>query len=362
MESNADLALTLFDNLSSQGDRTLARNLLELFEPVERDERISTTLADDALDRGDAPRALRLLARAWEAGSLNPYVESRLALAALAVGLVDVVEALTEPPARSADHAILRFILAASRGEEATLSGLSGPSEAVFGLRNHLRVLAQCGRYDLVDAVSHANAGLTGLQTALAGLPSAPPPSHELVRVPIEAAREGFTAAWRGPGGLAASNWAWAVAREIGEGERVLVLSPWPEAFRRPLSHAAVTFVAPTAAPGAQLLADPEHLPFAGGRFQHVVAGDWLGRALNPEAAMREFSRVLAHEGQLHALCAGPAAPGEDALTFAPQALQRLAARAGLTDYAVVARRPDGLPATGPEVAVALLRAVRRVI
>ena len=93
-ESAADLALTLSDLLYSQGERTRARALLELFEPGERDERLTTRLADDALEQGDAPRALKLLARVWEGGSLNPYVEARLALAALAVGLT---ERITSP-------------------------------------------------------------------------------------------------------------------------------------------------------------------------------------------------------------------------------------------------------------------------
>jgi hypothetical protein len=176
-------------------------------------------LADDALEQGDAPRALKLLARIWEGGSLNPYVEARLALAALAVGLTEVVEALTEAPSRSTEHAIVRLIHAAQRGEQFSVAGVASATETVFAIRSHLRILAVCGRHDLVEAVAQAHLDLPGIQTALHGLPREAAPSHELIKVDIDAARETFTKHWRGPGGLAASNWAWAVAREIGVGE-----------------------------------------------------------------------------------------------------------------------------------------------
>lgn len=361
-ESAADLAASLSDVLQSQGDRHRARQVLELFESTERDERLTIRLADDALERGDAPRALALLAPCWEAGTLNPYIESRLALAALALGLADVVDALTDPPARSIEHAVLRLIHAAQRGESVTLSGAAGATEVVFAVRSHLRVLAACGRHDLVEAVSRTSLGLPGLQAALSGLLRAAAPSHELVQVPIEQSRVTFTENWRGPGGLAAANWAWAVAREIGVGEPVLLLSPWPLALRGLLTHAKVTTVGPARAPGVDLVAEPERLPIAAARFQHVVAADWLGLSLNPEAAMRHLADTLMHDGQLHALCAGPAGAGPDGLTLSPRILLRLAERAGLVDAHALARQESGLPATGADAAIALLRASRRVV
>ena len=360
-ESPPELALALSDALLSQGQRPLARAVLELLEPGERDERLLTRLADDALERGDAPRALRLLARAWEGGSLSPYVEARLALAALAVGLTDVTEALTEAPARSTEHAIVRLIHGAARGEAVELRGIGSPTELVFALRSQLRLLAACGRQDLVHAVAGAPIGLPGLASALAGLPRAPAASHELVRVPIAEARATFACAWGGGGGIAAANWAWAVAREVGQGERVLVLSPWPRALGGLLSHGTVVAGGPTGAPGAAFTAEPERLPVAAGRFDHVVAADWLGLALNPDAAMKELARVLAHEGQLHLLCAGPAAPGRALITYAPAALTRLAERAGLSDAKAIARQASGLPAEGAAAEIALMRAVRRL-
>lgn len=361
-ESAAELALALSDTLQSQGDRHRARAILELFEPGERDERLTIRLADDALEQGDAPRALRLLARCWEGGSLNPYVESRLALAALAVGLPDVVEALTEPPARSTEHAIIRLIHAAQRGETISMSGMASATEVVFAVRSHLRVLAACGRDDLVDAVARAPLGLPGLPAALAGLPRATAPTHEFIQIPLDAARATFTQGWCGPGGVAAANWAWAVAREVGVGEPVLLLSPWPAALRGLFSHARVTTVGTERGPGVDLLAEPERVPLAPGRFQHVVAADWLGRALNPEAAMQQLAAALMHEGQLHALCAGPAAPEQDGLTFSPRTLRRLAERVGLGEVHALARQASGLPAEGPDAAIALLRATRRVV
>jgi hypothetical protein len=362
LESAADLALGLAESLEAQGDRQTARAVLELLEPMERDDRLTVRLADDALERGDAPRALRLLARSWEAGSLDTHIESRLALAALAVGLPDVVEALTESPERSLEHTVVRLIHAAQRNETVEVAGQGSPTEAVFVLRNHLRILAACGREDLVDAVGRASLGLPGVERALTGLARRPAPSRELVQIAIDDARAAFTRAWHGPGGHAAANWFWAVAREIGAGESVLVLSPWPETMRAILGHARVVTLGPTAGEGVQAVAEPEALPVGSGRFQHVVAADWLGRALNPDAAMRELARVLAHDGQCHVLCAGAAAPGEAGLTFSTAALQKLATRAGLVEAHALARRADGLPAETAGADITLLRAVRRVV
>jgi hypothetical protein len=361
-ESAADLALTLSDLLYSQGERTRARAVLELFESGDRDERLTTRLADDALEQGDAPRALKLLARIWEGGSLNPYVEARLALAALAVGLTEVVEALTEAPSRSTEHAIVRLIHAAQRGEQFSVAGVASATETVFAIRSHLRILAVCGRHDLVEAVAQAHLDLPGIQTALHGLPREAAPSHELIKVDIDAARETFTKHWRGPGGLAASNWAWAVAREIGVGEHVLLLSPWPDALRGLLAHAHVTAVSMTGGPGVDVIAEPERLPFAPARFQHVVAADWLGAALNPEAALQSMAGALMHDGQLHVLCAGPAGAGEQGMTFAPRTLVRLAERVGLLEPHALARQASGLPAQGADAEITLLRAMRRVV
>lgn len=362
VESTADLALTLSDHLHAQGDRTRARAILQLFEAGEADERLATRLADDALERGDAPGALRVLARCWEAGSLSSYVEARLALAALAVGLQDVVEALTEAPGRSLEHTVVRLILAATRGETISVEGAGSATELVFAIRSHLRLLAGCGRHDLVDAVARAPMGLPAVQTALQGLPRSPAPSHELVPVDLDAARHSFTEGWGGPGGLAAANWAWAVAREIGVGEAVLVLSPWPMALRPMLAHARVTCIANQRGPGVDVVAEVEHLPVAPARFQHVVAADWLGAALNPEAALSGLVGALQHDGQLHALCRGPAGAGEEGLTFGARTLARLAERVGLVDIHALSRQASGLPAEGPDACVTLLRAARRVV
>jgi len=362
LESAAELALGLADSLQAQGDRQTARALLELIEPVERDDRLTVRLADDALERGDAQRALRLLVRAWEAGSLDSHVEARLALAALAVGLSDVVEALTDTPERSLEHTVIRLIHAAQRSERVDVSGHGSPTEMVFALRSHLRILSACGREDLVDVVRRASLGLPGIERALAGLPSTPAATRELVKIPLDDARAAFSRSWSGAGGEAAANWHWAVAREIGVGETVLLLSPWPAAMRALLGHARVVTVSSAPGPGVEIIAEPEALPIGAGRFQHVIAADWLGRALNPDAGLRELARVLVHDGQCHALCAGAAAPGDAALTFSTAALQKLATRAGLSDVHTLARKASGLPAVTAEADVTLLRAVRRVV
>ena len=116
--SPADLALQLSDALHQQGDRRRADALLELITAAgEGDDRIALRRAEAALEQGNAPEALRLLARIWEAGSLDPRVEAMLALCALATGMNDVAESLTADADKSLDHAVVRLLLAAARGE-----------------------------------------------------------------------------------------------------------------------------------------------------------------------------------------------------------------------------------------------------
>ena len=361
--SPADLALQLSDALHQQGDRRRADALLELITAAgEGDDRIALRRAEAALEQGNAPEALRLLARIWEAGSLDPRVEAMLALCALATGMNDVAESLTADADKSLDHAVVRLLLAAARGESARMAIAGTSTESMFLLRAHLRTLAQCGRADLVGAFARADLGLPGVANIVQGLPTDTAPSREVASPSLEATRADFAACWRGPAANASANWAWTIGREIASGERTLLLTPWPEAFATALGHARVTTIAPVRALGAHLVADPEQLPIAPGRFQHVVAAGWLGYALNPENALREVCRVSGHEAQIHVLSAGPAAAGESDMTLSLKALERLGARVGLAECAGVARTDAGMPATPARAEVVLLRGVRRCV
>jgi hypothetical protein len=358
-----ELALQLSDALVQQGDRRRATALLELVAASgETDERLALRRADSALEQGNAPEALKLLARVWETGSLDPRVEAMLALCALAVGMTDVTESLTADPERSLDHAAVRLLLAAARGERVRLEGVGGSTETMFLLRTHLRTLAHCGRADLVDAFSRADLGLPSVHSLIHGLAMESTPTREVASPSLEATRADFVAAWRGPAPHASANWAWTIGREIAGGERTLLLSPWPDAFATALAHARVTRLSPVRGPGVEIVADPEHLPVAPGRFQHIVAAGWLGHALNPEAALRELTRACGHEAQVHLVSAGPAAAGDADVTLSVAALERLAARVGLSECAGVARMDDGLPATPARAEVIFVRGVRRCV
>ncbi len=375
-ETIADLSLTLADALLLQGHRQKALRVLELAaetaetpesrapeELTEHDDRVALRRAEAALEDGDAPLAARILATAWETGTPDPRIESQLALASLGAGLTEVALALTEKATTSLEHALVRLIAGASRGEVVDLGGMASPTEIVFGLRSLLRTLAHCGRTDLVDAVATAGLSLPGISTALAGIGRTPAPTRNFMSIRIDDVRKAFETHWKGPGGAAAANWAWTVARDVTEGESVLLLTPCPEAFLPMLKHARVTTLSPRregTSPDARHAA-PEALGVGAGRFQHVIAAHWLGFATSPERAVAELARVAAHEGQVHLLCAGPGdAAGAD-LTFSPRVLSRWVVQAGLSDFGAVCRFDTGLPAEPNLAHVLIGRALRRL-
>lgn len=357
------LSEALAEALDAAGDATGAGRALDLaIRHAPRDQGLALRLAERALAQGDAASALERLAAAWEGGADDPRVESTLALCALALGLDDVAAGLTEPPSATPAHAIVRLVLAASRGEAVDLRPHQPGPELVWGLRTALLQLAACGRTDLVHHAREAatRLRLPGADGALAAVPATPPPTRANRTPPL--ARQAFRAAWTRPATDAAFNWAWAAGREVAEGERVLLLCPEPAAVLPMLGHARVTAVATAPGPGVQVVAAPEALPVRAARFEHVIALYWMADASDPGAALDELWRVLTHGGRAHLLCAGPAAPGRFDLRLSLSALDRLCRRR-FAVLGAAARDARGLDVPEPaEAVVHLMRVEKRVV
>lgn len=350
----ADLSWALCDALDRSGESggTHVDALLELLDRVGSDERVALCRAERALARGDAATALEILTAAWEAGAVAPRIEALLALTALALDLGQAAHALTERTDASLDHGLIRILVAVLTGEAIDVElGLS-EAEVTWSLRGHLRTLAACGREDLVaEFAARATAvDAPALARAADGVPRAAAPDGGPVVPPLARARSFFEAVWPGPDPDVAFNWAWTAAREIGRGESVLLLSPSPAAFASLLAHARVVAVADYPARGADLVAAPGRLPFAPGRFQHVVAAWWLERGPEPHSVFEDLWRVTRHFGSLHLLGAATPSPNLD-LCLASATLRTLL---GVSRFAV-----EGVTT---RKAYHLARAVKRIV
>lgn len=359
------LALQLADALERVGDGAGTDAVLELAAAHDAaDERIALRRAERGLARGDAVAALRALVPAWEAGSRDPHLEALLALVSLALGLDDVAQSLTGPPCASGEHALVRLILAASRGERLDVDPSLSTTERIWGLRSMLRILADCGRTDLVQAVVDRaeELALPGLPAAIAGIPASPAPDGGVYTPPLAEARAEFDARWTEPGGRAVFNWAWTVAREVGIGERLLLLGAGAPALRPLFPHAEGTVIAPAPTDGADAASAPGELALAPARWHHVVALGWLTDTLEPETALRRVVDALRHGGQLHLLVPGPRAGGEPLLRLSRAAVERLLERTGLVVEGVVDRNDDGLDVPPPEAAWVIARAARSIV
>ncbi len=360
----ASLAIQLADALERDGDFAGGEAALALAAAHEVDDRVAMRIAERALARGDAAAAMRALIPAWEAGSPDPHLEVLLAVSALALGLDDVCQSLTDPPCATGEHALVRLILAAKRNERIDVMPAMSTTERIWGLRALLRILADCGRADFVHhVVARAEAlAIPGLTEALAGLPSTPPPSREVCTPPIAESRAAFAAAWDRPATDAVFNWAWTVSREVMAGERALLLGEGAPALRPLFRHGATTVVAAQPAPGVDAVGAPEALPVAPGRWHHVVAVGWISETLCPEAALAHVVAAMPHGGQLHLLVPGPRAAGADLLRLSVPAVEGLLARAGLVVEGVVGRSAEGLDVPPDEAALVIARAQRSVV
>ena len=358
----APLAEAVADAFERLGDRRAAAEVLALAVRHGSNPSLALRLAEKALEDGDAAEALDALVPTWEAGFEDVRLEALLALSSLALGLYDVVDALTEDTAKSADHALLRWVLFCWESRS-----MSPPSlvraETVWRLRTILQQLARCGRTDLVYCVRQSLADdiPPRLERALQAIPSTPPPPCRPYAPPLDG-RETFRQTWQLPAPDATFSWTWACAREVLEGERVLLLCPHPEAVRPLFGHAQLDVISTIEGAGADHVADPESLPTGPGRYEHVVALFWLESALEPAKALRAMARALTHEGQIHLMTAGPAIAGEFDVVMSPSTVERLCTRTGLRVDGVATRDAIGATTTPDQATVQLLRGRKLIV
>jgi hypothetical protein len=358
----ADLALELADALEESGEGAAAEAILATSgQSAAIDDRIALRLAERHLTRGDAAAAMEVLVPAWESGSMDPRIESMLALSALALGLDDITLALTDR-ATSADHQFLRLILGTLRGERVVLNDAPGTAETIWSLRSLLSTLARCGREDLVDRFACDAPDVPGVDRALRGVPRRQAPGGRPPAPPFAETWNHFETHWGLPAPRVAWSWGWAVAREVEPGERVLITGPRPGAFAPLFGHARVTTCAPHRGPGVQIVAEPDALPIAPGRFEHVVVTLWLESAIDLVESATALWRALNHGGSLHLLAAGPALSGQADLILSTPALERLCERARFVVEGSIRRRADGMNTEGRDAVYQLLRAHKRVL
>jgi hypothetical protein len=220
---------------------------------------LALRLGERALEQGDAASALDALVPAWEAGFDDVRLESLLALSSLALGLYDVVDSLTEEPEKSAEHALIRWILFCWESRDMPKPSWSR-AESIWCLRTLLQQLAKCGRTDLVYCVREVLSGTMSprLERVLDAIPSSPPPPCRPFAPPLDG-RETFRSGWRLPAPDAAFSWAWACAREVLEGERVLLLCPEPDVLGLYLPMLSSTSSLPAKASGRITSPSPSH-------------------------------------------------------------------------------------------------------
>lgn len=357
-ESIAPLAEALADALAASGATDASREVLAIAAARSPDAALAMRRADAALKRGDAATALHALVPAWEAGSQDPRLEAMLALCALALRLDDVARQLCERRT-DVEHASVRLLLALATGEGIEFDPTRSWSELLFSARTQLRVLASCGRSDIVWAAQRRanDIGVPGFARIAARLRATPPPRREAHR-PAAGGRAAFVDAWRWPASTAMYSWAWSAARDVLTDDRVLLVGPQPQPFRPLLEHARVTTIGGTAGDGVDALAVPESLPVAPSRFDHAIVAFWLRESEDPRRAIDQLTLTLAHDGLLHLAAVGSEAPGRHDLTLSLGATVRACAAAGLEVLGADARAADGAPGD----TIHLVRARRRLV
>ena len=355
----APMAEALADAFEDVGDQRASQAILSLARKHGMSDRVALRRAEQFFAVGDANEALNALIPPWEAGSPDKHLEAQMGLASLALGLYDVVETLTDQDEYGLENSVLRFLNALTDDLDVPLLDWNH-SETVFTAVTMLRILAQCGRTDIVYRV-RCYAEDNSLERVLRAISSLPatepmdgspycPPSH---------GREDFCHRWETRAGDIVFNWAWSSARQVFAGERVCVVSQKAQNFASFFEHTRCVFESTSycAIPG---LNDEHRL--APGRFEHILSVFDLNQSFTPLGVFADYARGLTHEGQLHLLVGGPAIAGDFDLTYSVSTLKRLCEASGLTFLGADSRDESGLPAEPENAAVHLLRAEKRTV
>ncbi len=362
LEPLENLAEAAADAFSRVGNSDAASLILQMASQHALSERLAIRRAEQALGLGDAEGALNALIPAWESGSEDPHLEALMALASLAIGLYDVVDTLTRNDDVSAEHQVIGWILNAWESTPCEATAIWDKPGGHWTLRSMLVTLGKCGRTDICHralerlADEHPDS-LEHFEAVPRSLPASCLP-HPM---PLDG-REAFKTGWGLPAGDAVFSWAWASARQVLSGERVLLLASDPDLFLPLLRHAKVTVCRPKITSDGLDSAEAESLPFGPARFDHVISFFWLENSADPCSSFGEIWRVLSHEGQLHAVHAGQRFEHDFDFTISQRVLQRLTADHGMLELTIDQRNEKGMPCQGAEAVVHVQRAEKRVV
>jgi len=349
------LAESLADILVDIGDSSAAGDVLSLVSKHSVSDGVALRRAEHSFINGDATAALDALVPAWEAGSQDTHLEVQMGLAALALGLYDVVETLTDRDEFSLEHCILRWLAALS--DDADLPNLDwshGPT--IWSATAMLTTLSRCGRLDIVFRVQRFAKDNTNddLSRSISRIPSSEPVHSQPASPPLDG-REPFRNQWTHPGADVVFNWVWSSARQVFTGERAFVVGP------------QVDLLAPFAAHAVSdshdsLDADDTDSVIKPGRFEHIISIFDLNFGLSPVETLQSYARGLTHEGQLHMMVAAQCKHNCFDLALSYAAIVNLCGRAGLVITGCDSRDYSGLPVAHEEADVHLFRVEKRII
>jgi len=355
----APMAEALADAFEDVGDQASSQAILSLATKHGLSDRMALRRAETFFAAGDATEALNALVPAWEAGSPDRHLEAQMGLASLALGLYDVVDTLTDKDEFNLENIVLRFLNALADDLDAPILDWTH-SETVFTAVTMLRVLAGCGRTDVVYRVQqYANEhDLSRLSRAICSLPATQPMAGQPYCPPSDG-RPQFRDEWSSPACDIVFNWAWKSAREAFSGERVCIVASEAEQLAAFFGHTHSTL---ESAPHCALVDGDRAMRIAPGRFEHIFSVFDLNRTLTPAETFADYARGLTHEGQLHLLVGGPALAGHFEMSLGVRALKKFCEAAGLKYLGSDSRDETGLPVEPEHAAVHLFRAEKRTV
>ncbi|MEE2755924.1 MAG: hypothetical protein VYA30_04660 [Myxococcota bacterium] len=349
------LAESLADVLVDIGDSSAAGDVLSLVSKHSVSDGVALRRAEQSFINGDATAALDALVPAWEAGSDDLHLEVQMGLAALALGLYDVVETLTDRDDFSLEHSILRWLSALSDGTELpNLDWAHGPT--IWSATAMLTTLSRCGRLDIAFRVKcfAKDNSQEDLYRSISRIPSAEPVHSQPASPPLNG-REQFREQWTHPGADVVFNWVWSSARQVFTGERVFMAGPQAELLAPFAEHALSDSHDSLNEEGTNSVIKP-------GRFEHIISIFDINFGLSPVETMQSYARGLTHEGQLHMLVAAQCKNTCFDLALSYAAIVNLCHRAGLVITGCDSRDLSGLPVAHDEADVHLFRVEKRII